>query len=135
MIVLDVNAAYAMVDGAAEGLGMKGLMLEGEKTIAPTLFCSESANVAWKNVRFGSLDRDRSVDRMMSALGLVDEFYPDESMMAEAVDEALARRHSVYDMFYLVLARRTGATLFTLDKKLVEICREAKVNCIEEVAI
>lgn len=135
MIVLDVNAAYAMVDGTAEGLGMKGLMLEGEKAIAPTRFCSESANVAWKNVQFGFLDRDRSVDRMMSALGLVDEFYPDESMIAEAVDEALARRHSVYDMFYLVLARRTGATLFTLDKKLVEICHEAKVNCIEEVEI
>ena len=135
MIVLDVNAAYAMVDGTVEGRGMKGLMLEGEKTIAPTLFCSESASVAWKNVRFGSLDRDRSIDRMISALGLVDEFFPDESMMTEAVDEALARRHSVYDMLYLVLARRTGATLFTLDKKLANICREAKVNCIEEVAI
>lgn len=135
MIVLDVNAAYAMVDGAVEGLGMKELMLEGEKTIAPTLFCSESANVAWKSVQFGSLGRNRSLDRMMLALGLIDEFYPDESMMAEAVDEALARRHSVYDMFYLVLARRTGATLFTLDKKLADICREAKVNCIEETTI
>lgn len=72
---------------------------------------------------------------MMSALRLVDEFYPDESMMAKAFDEALARRYSVCDMFYLILARRTGATLFTLDKKLADVCREAKVNCIEEIAI
>lgn len=50
---------------------------------------------------------------MMSALRLVDEFYPDESMMAKAFDEALARRYSVCDMFYLILARRTGATLFS----------------------
>ena len=36
-------------------------------------------------------------------------------------------------MFYLVLARRTGATLFTLDKKMWALARDMHVNCIEEV--
>ena len=35
-------------------------------------------------------------------------------------------------MFYLVLARRTGATLFTLDKKMWALARDMHVNCIEE---
>ena len=35
------------------------------------------------------------------------------------------------NMFYLVLARRTASTLFTLDKEFQRICCEVKVNCIE----
>ena len=42
-------------------------------------------------------------------------------------------RHPACDMFYLVLARRTGATLFTLDKKMWTLARDMHVNCIEEV--
>lgn len=72
---------------------------------------------------------------MKVAVELVDEFFPDEEMMAEALDEAIKFGHAVCDMLYLVLARRTGATLFTLDQRLAAVCREARVSCIEEVAL
>ncbi|HIS40697.1 MAG TPA: type II toxin-antitoxin system VapC family toxin [Candidatus Aphodovivens avistercoris] len=135
MIALDVSAAYATANGTDRGRRMQALMVEDEKVVAPTLFFSEAANAAWKLARFGGADRAFAVEKMKIAVELVDEFFPDEEMMAEALDEAIKFGHAVCDMLYLVLARRTGATLFTLEKKLAAVCREARVNCIEEVAL
>jgi predicted nucleic acid-binding protein len=36
--------------------------------------------------------------------------------------------HSVYDMIYLVLARRNNATLLTMDQRLVASAEKAGVN-------
>ena len=33
-------------------------------------------------------------------------------------------------MFYFVLARRTGGTLFTTDRKLMKLCLDNGVNCV-----
>ena len=63
---------------------------------------------------------------------LVDCFHDDASLAKEALSESIRYRHPAYDMFYLVLARRTGATLFTLDKKMWALARDMHVNCIEE---
>lgn len=135
MIALDVSAAYAIANGTDGGRRMQALMVEDEKVVAPTLFFSEATNAAWKLACFGGADRAFAVEKMKIAVELVDEFFPDEEMMAEALDEAIKFGHAVCDMLYLVLARRTGATLFTLDQKLAAVCREARVSCIEEVAL
>ena len=37
---------------------------------------------------------------------------------------------SVYDMLYFVLARRNAATLFTLDRKLQQLCLDNGVDCV-----
>lgn len=74
---------------------------------------------AFENVRFSEV--------------LITDFIAPEDYLAEAFMEALNHDHSVYDMLYLCLARRNAATLFTRDKKLMELCLKAKVNCIEEV--
>ena len=39
-------------------------------------------------------------------------------------------RHPVYDMLYFVLARRNAATLFTLDRKLQQLCLDNGVDCV-----
>ena len=72
--------------------------------------------------------------RLLSAgMSLVDEFYPLAELQVEALNEAIRLGHSTYDMFYFVLARRTGATLFTLDRKLAKLCELHGVNCVQEI--
>ena len=44
--------------------------------------------------------------------------------------ESVRLGHSSYDLFYVVLARRTGATLFTLDKKLQDLSLSLGVNSV-----
>ena len=39
-------------------------------------------------------------------------------------------KHKASDLYYFVLARRLGATLFTLDKKLQALCAQNGVNCL-----
>lgn len=116
MIVLDASAATAIVQGGVEGRGLEALVLEGERAIAPDLFHCEMANVAWKYVTAGMMAAEEARFLMDGALSLIDEFYPEGPLAREACVESLRRNHPAYDMFYMVLARRTGATLFTLDK-------------------
>lgn len=52
------------------------------------------------------------------------------SFRGEALTEAVRLRRPVYDMVYFVLARRLGATLFTLDKRLQALCIDNGVNCV-----
>jgi predicted nucleic acid-binding protein len=37
---------------------------------------------------------------------------------------AIRYNHSVYDMLYLILARRHGCRILTVDKKLIELIRQ-----------
>ena len=112
---------------------LRALMLQGEETIAPSLFHAEVSNACFKYLAFGSLVEKEARLLLGRAETLIDRFYDDATLAKEALSEAAHYRHSAYDMFYLVLARRTGATLFTLDKKMWALARDMHVNCIEEV--
>ena len=56
--------------------------------------------------------------------------YLDKTQCCEATKEAMRLRHPVYDMLYFVLARRNAATLFTLDRKLQQLCLDNGVDCV-----
>ena len=130
MIVLDANAAVAMALGSDLGEALTAQLLAGETVQAPTLLYSEVAHTLAKYVRAGVLSKEEAAERGRDAVGLVDEFCDDGQLWTEAMGESLRLGHSSYDLFYLVLARRTGATLFTLDKKLQELALDAGINSI-----
>lgn len=130
MIVLDANAAVAMALGSDLGEALTAQLLAGETVLAPTLLYDEVAHTLVKYVRAGVLSREEAAERGRDAVGLVDEFCDDGQLWTEAMGESLRLGHSSYDLFYLVLARRTGATLFTLDKKLQELALDAGINSI-----
>ena len=130
MIVLDANAAVAIVRNTEEGRAIRGLAVEGEEILAPYLFISEVANSLWKYIRAGEMEPALASAKTQEAYNYVDTFIPDADLMPEAILEASAMGHSAYDMFYLVLARRKKATLFTCDRRLMDICDIAGVDCI-----
>ena len=84
------------------------------------------------NMRLLSMGEEKAQVLLDRVEALVDCFHDDASLAKEALSESIRYRHPAYDMFYLVLARRTGATLFTLDKKMWALARDMHVNCIEE---
>ncbi|HIY82300.1 type II toxin-antitoxin system VapC family toxin [Rubneribacter sp.] len=130
MIVLDCNAALEMAMGTQDGAGLKMLLLKGEKTYAPELFCYEVTHVLSKYVRGGYLSQEQAIRCGMRAFASVDEFVDDKGSWVEVSGESNRLQHSTYDLFYFVLARRLGATLFTLDKKLQALCANNGVNCV-----
>ena len=132
MVVIDANAALEMAFEGERGDALRALLLQGEEAIAPSVFHSEVSNACFKYATFGSMGEEKAQVLLDRVEALVDCFHDDASLAKEALSESIHYRHSAYDMFYLVLARRTGATLFTLDKKMWALARDMHVNCIEE---
>ena len=129
MIVLDCSAAVDMVRETEAGRALRQLMLEGEEVISSQLFLIEVSNAFWKYHKAGLLDEKTVCANIEKAIALVDEFCDlDKTQCCEATKEAMRLRHPVYDMLYFVLARRNAATLFTLDRKLQQLCLDNGVD-------
>ncbi len=133
MVVVDCNVLVEMQNGTQEGLAAASLLLPDERIAAPQLLYAELCSVYRKLVLRGLLDHDAALDLMSKASERVDLFVSMEELYQEAFSEGVRLRHSVYDMFYLVLARRVHATLFTFDARLRELCHDSGVECLEEV--
>lgn len=135
MIILDSSAVVEMVRETPTGLGFKCMMMEGERAISCDLLRAEVLSVFRKIVRTEGIKPDVAQRCLAEALLLVDEFYPMEDLQSEVLRESIRLDHPAYDMFYFVLARRTGGTMLTADRKLVELCLENGVDCIAEFAL
>ncbi len=130
MIVLDASAAVEIVRNTKMGWALQELALTNEKKITCELMRAEAASVFRKFVRMKAVDADAADRLLAETTALPDEYYPLDDLQSEALRESIRLDHSIYDMFYFVLARRTGATLFTTDRKLQDLCREHGVECV-----
>ena len=93
-----------------------------------TLLITEATNVFWKYQKFSDYPYDKcekSIDRIVS---LPDEYVNELQLYRESFKLGCMLDHSVYDMIYLVLARRNNATLLTMDQRLVASAEKAGVN-------
>jgi len=135
MLVLDCNAAVEIVQNSTQGNALRELMEENEIIISPQLFFAELDYTVAKYLRAGIVDHSRAHAMIEQALDLVDEFVDMQKIYIEAFDEGIRNNHSTYDMFYLTLARRNGATLFTLDRRLIALCEKLKIDCIHAVSL
>ena len=68
--------------------------------------------------------------RMTLLLKLVDSYSDTSELAVEALHEAVRLNHTVYDLYYIVLARRNGAVLLTVDEKLKNVCTDCGVEVI-----
>ncbi|MBL8227437.1 MAG: type II toxin-antitoxin system VapC family toxin [Bryobacterales bacterium] len=101
---------------------------EASLVVAPSLFPAEVANAFWKYARSGIITQDQAETCLRSALALVDEYQPIQELAIESYRLAVLMKRPVYDLFYLVLARRTGSILLTADKSLADAARRAGVR-------
>ena len=133
MIVLDCSAAMEIARDSKRGRAFKSLFLPEEEVIAPSLFELEVASAAWKFVHAGLMGVGEGRGLMQNALALVDRLVPVEELIEEIYAESVALDHSAYDMAYMVLARRMGATLCTYDARLRECCAKRDVDHVVEM--
>lgn len=133
MVVVDCSALVEVARESPNGLAIRSLLLEGEEVRAPDLLCAELANVYRELVLMGEIDRHGAAELMETSLVLVDGLVPVRDLAVESLNEGIRLGHSTYDMFYFVLARRLGATLVTLDRKLNALCEEQGVEHLVEI--
>ena len=116
--VLDASAAVEITLGKPGAIDLINRLMPADKVIAPTIFLAETANTFRKYAQGGFLSKEKAFDLYKTAIHLVDKFTDIAEISDEAFHEAIRLNHPVYDMLYLVLARRNGAKLLTCDKKL-----------------
>ena len=96
--------------------------------LAPDLYISELTNTLWKYYALKKLAKDECIQCIQDGINYVDKFINSEEIWEEAFSEGIKNSHSVYDMFYLVTARRNNGTLITNDSILAGICRKNHVQ-------
>lgn len=131
-IVLDCSAAIHIVRGTDEGLGLAQLLRTREisSIMAPDLLYAEVGSALSKYWRAGYMDVLQVKRLAEAAIGLVDISVPMNELHVEALAESLRLGHSIYDMFYMVLARRNDAILMTSDRRLNALCEREGVRHI-----
>jgi predicted nucleic acid-binding protein len=111
--VLDASAAVRTVMEPATPF--REALSTADLVVAPELIVAEVCSAFRKYVRAAVLSR-RAADRSIGqALALVDTMQPMRELVPEVLALSARTDSSVYDLFYLALAQRTGATLFTVD--------------------
>ena len=128
-VVLDASAALELIMKGPKASLIKTYLLHSDSVISSDLYKAECANALWKYVKAGVLGHDDAVTLLDACNRLVFSFADIEDNSAEALHEAVRLKHPVYDMLYFTLARRAGATLLTMDKKLTDLCRQDGVDC------
>jgi predicted nucleic acid-binding protein len=99
--------------------------------IAPDLYHSEISNVFWKCYRADMISHQESLQFTEDGISMIDDFTGGGELWKEALGEGIKYNHSIYDMFYAVLARRNDAVLITNDSKMAKMAAEMKIDvCI-----
>ena len=126
--VLDVSAAIELVLQRSQAPEIGEIILQADWVIAPTLYIAETSNVFWKYQKLADYPLDACEKGIEHIIGIPDDYLNEIDLYREAFSLGCALNHSVYDMLYLVLARRNNAVLLTLDKKLKTAADKSGVN-------
>ena len=131
--VLDSNAAIEIVLNRDKGKNLWKLIEASEKTVSSEFFRIEIANIIRKYYQ-GNYIKKEDCNRILElAESLVDEFIPIKENHIEALNEAIRLKFSAYDMLYLTIARRLGATLITLDHSLTLIAKKEGLDTADNL--
>ena len=89
---------------------------------------AEATNVLWKYEKSSNYTYDECEKYIDHIVSLPDEYVNERDLYLESFKLGCMLDHSIYDMIYLVLARRNNATLLTMDQRLVASAEKAGVN-------
>ncbi|GHT78254.1 hypothetical protein FACS1894104_1200 [Actinomycetota bacterium] len=133
--VLDASAAMEIVNGKRDSDAFLKALAVCEKVIAPGLFLIEVASALKKYVSAGMLDKLVVAELLSQADSLITVTVETREIIVEAMSEAIRLNHSVYDMLYFTLARRNGAALITLDKKLNKLAAREGITILVDIPV
>ena len=118
IIVLDTSAAIEVVLKRKQFSSLQDVLANADWVIAPYLYIAEATNAFWKYFHHSDMAIDSCEKAIDLAISLPDDFISEKELFKEAFALACMTKMTVYDMFYLVLARRNNGCLLTLDKSL-----------------
>jgi predicted nucleic acid-binding protein len=101
---------------------------ESALVVAPDLYIAELTNTFWKYHRAKIFTKDECLRYIRDGLAYVDRFIDSGELWQEAFSEGINNSHSIYDMLYMVVARRNDGILITSDSVLAAICKDNSIQ-------
>ena len=126
--VIDVSGAMEILLHKEKLEKFHKVLQDAVLIITPDLYVSELVNTLWKYHKAKTLSKDECSLYMRQGLGMINNFVNAKEIWEEAFSEGISNNHSVYDMFYMVAARRHAGTLITNDSTLATICKKNHVQ-------
>jgi len=127
-VVLDASGATEILFKKENAGKFNKNFLEASHVFAPDFFIPELSNTMWKYYKIKKLPENECLDYIQKGIDFIDEFIDVSFLWQEAFSEGVKNNHSIYDMFYLVTAKRNDAVLITCDSVLIEICKKNKIQ-------
>ena len=125
--VVDASAAVEIALFKDKAHVFKAALAESEIVIAPDLYISEVTNAFWKYRTVTGISDSQCLEAIQLCLEMVDDFVSTKELWREVFAQSVSSKHSVYDVFYLVVARRNSAQLVSCDKKLKQLATKMQI--------
>ena len=125
---IDVSGAMEILMQKEKAGKFGNTLQEATLVVAPDLYISELTNTIWKYFRAKLLTEDDCIQFIQDGISYVDLFIDSKELWREAFSEGIHNGHSIYDMLYMVTARRNGGVLITNDSVLAELCKKNMVS-------
>jgi predicted nucleic acid-binding protein len=117
--VLDASAAIEIAFDRKQAHFFSEALTAASEVLAPELLLAEATNTVWKIHQFEKIEVGKCEQALEMTFSLIDTFVSHAALYQEALRlSKVHKRRAAYDMFYLALAQREGATLLTLDAQL-----------------
>jgi len=127
-VVIDVSGITEILFRKEKMEEYINIINESETVIAPNLYIPELTNTLWKYVKKNIYTEEESALYVKDGISYIDHFIDSKTLWQEAFSEGIKINHSIYDMFYMICARRESAILLTCDMELIEICQKNGVK-------
>jgi predicted nucleic acid-binding protein len=131
IVVLDSSAAAEIVLNRESAKSLKEIIGSSERVITTALYRVEVINLI-RAYHEGKYIERKVCDKLLElAERLVDEFAGFPENNTEVLNDTIRLKQPVNDVLYLGLARRTGAALVSMDKKLKALAGKEGITVIE----
>ena len=127
--VLDASAAIELIRKTEKAELIETYLLHSNLIVSSELFKAECANALWKMAKAGMIKHEELSTLLEQCYKLVYSFVNIGENSTESLFEAVRLGHPVYDMLYFTLARRSGAIMLTMDRRLTKLCKESGIDC------
>ncbi|MBN1525828.1 MAG: type II toxin-antitoxin system VapC family toxin [Spirochaetales bacterium] len=127
ILVLDASGAIEIALEKDKAKLFLEIIHEADIVVSPDTFISEVTSAFWKYRRFAQFTDDICLKGIEFCINLIDDFTSSSDLWRETYHEGIRNQCSVYDMFYLVTARRNSGMLVTMDKTLNSIAKKSGI--------
>ena len=129
-VVIDASAAVGLVLALPGTEIFTPLLEQAVLVTAPDLYIAEVGNAIWKYRKADLLPMERCELLLEQVVSLPDRIESSSALYLEAFALACRHLHPVYDALYLILARRTNATILTMDRRLAALAGQLEIKVI-----